>query len=560
MSQRTVMIILILVIVLGGGTYAFKQLMPAKEVETQGPVYSTREVIRGSITVGVETTGMLSPTHGGGIRVPGEMRYDDVSVSYVIDRILIEDGDEVQKDQVLVTLQSPDIEGQLETKTEELKAKKEELAEMTGVPVEEINSINPSKGITVRAPIDGKINGLDAEEGDELQTGHTITTVVDDSRFKVRAKLTPIEINRVEVGQKVLLDFTYFDGFVDAQVTDINPNPIPNLDEDGHPKGFVHIVTIEGKNPGLVQPGMKARVGFQSPNDAAIISFFGNEAEVESFIKEDKVINRAEGIVTDVYVYEMQSVKKGDPIVSMAGSDMQEMLREKMDEIRELTLELNKLQARYEQMEIKASMDGVVASVNRQEGDTVRPGEWVGDIFNTGEMMMWVQVDDIDIVNVKQDAPVRVTVPAVPGETFEGKVTHISTMGENVNGITMFRVSITVKGGAKLRPGMQANAYIDAGSAEDVLLVPLEAVFEEDGKPMVEILNPDGTVRIATVKLGLMNDRYAEVKSGVEEGDLVITGSSADILPSEHIKAKEPILPDNNGDDDSGNDENNENR
>ena len=72
----------------------------------------------------------------------------------------------------------------------------------------------------------------------------------------------------------------------------------------------------------------------------------------------------------------------------------------------------------------------------------------------------------------------------------------------------------------------------------------------QDGVQKVEVLNPDGTTKAVAVKLGLMNDRFAEVKSGLDEGELVITGSSADLLPSQHIGRKESILPSNNSDDD----------
>jgi len=557
MTQRLIMIVLILVIVLGGGIYAYKQLVLPEAEEAQGPIYATKEVIRGDIFVGVETVGRLNPTHGGGIRVPGERTYDGTSASYIIKEILVEEGDAVKKEQVIVMLESPDIEMQVESKEEQLKIKKEEMADMTGVPLEEVDNINPSKGITIRAPIDGKITNLDIDEGDELKLGYEVGRIVDDSRFKVRAKLNPLEIKKVKKGQKVLLSFNCFDGFIEAKITEINPNAVPDVNENGYPKGFVYWITIEGENPGLVQPGMKVRVGLPGDKENIRVSFFGNEAEVEGFIKEKRVINRADAIVTEVYVYEMEIVKKGDPIVSMAGSDMQETLQNKIEEIRELKLDVKKLKSKLEQMEIKASMDGVVASIQKQEGDTVRPMEWIGDIFNTNEMMLWAQVDDIDIIRVKQDAPVKVTVDAIPGETFEGKVTNISTRGENINGITRYGVNIQVKGGPQLRPGMQANAYIDAGSAENVLLVPLEGIFEEDGKPMVEILAPDGMVKLATVKLGLMNDRYAEIENGVEEGDLVITGSSADLLPSEHIKSDDSMLPDNNDDNkpDNGNTE-----
>jgi len=132
---------------------------------------------------------------------------------------------------------------------------------------------------------------------------------------------------------------------------------------------------------------------------------------------------------------------------------------------------------------------------------------------------------------------------------------QVATMGRDVNGIPRFGVDIKVVGGPKLRPGMQAKAHIDAGSAKDVLLVPLEAIFEEDGSAKVEILNKDGTTKVVTVELGLMNDRVAEVKSGLNEGDLVITGSSADILPSQQIGTKDSLIP-SNSDGGSGNDNN----
>ena len=249
----------------------------------------------------------------------------------------------------------------------------------------------------------------------------------------------------------------------------------------------------------------------------------------------------------------MESVKKGDPIVSMTGTDVQKTLENLLNEIMELRLDLKQLESTLDQTEIRATMDGVVASIHRQEGETVRAGEWIGDIYNTNEMMVWAQVDDIDIVNVKQDAPVKVTVDAVPGETFQGKVTHVSPMGEKINNVTRFSINIEVKGGPQLRPGMQANCFIDGGSAENVLLIPVEAIFEEDGKTMVEVLDEDGNVRMVQVRLGLMNDRYAEVIDGLEEGQLVITGSSADLLPSQQIKAKDTLLPEKSEDNNNNN-------
>lgn len=551
LSQKLVSMIVIVVVVLCGGIYAFKQIMPADAKDTQGPVYATREVIRGDITVGVNTTGMLNPTRGGGIRVPGDYRADMVSVQYVIEEILVEEGDSVVKDQVLVKLNSPDLEAKIEEARERLKAKEEQLSDMTGVPVSQLSSINPAKGITLRAPIDGKVSRLDVVEGEEIPLGHIVARIVDDARYKIRAKLTPAEFKMVSKGQTVTLSFPYFEGFVEGKIVDVNPNPIPDVDNDGVPRGYVHIIEIEGENPGLVQPLMDVHIILDRGDGSTLT--VSNKGRVEKFITEERVINRAESFATEVYVHEMESVKKGDPIVSMTGTDVQKTLENLLNEIMELRLDLKQLESTLDQTEIRATMDGVVASINREEGETVRVGEWIGDIYNTGEMMVWAQVDDIDIVNVKQDAPVKVTVDAVPGETFQGKVTHVSPMGEKINNVTRFSINIEVKGGPQLRPGMQANCFIDGGSAENVLLIPVEAIFEEDGKTMVEVLDEDGNVRMVQVRLGLMNDRYAEVIDGLEEGQLVITGSSADLLPSQQIKAKDTLLPEKSEDNNNNN-------
>ena len=68
MAQRILMIALIIVVVIGGGFYAYRELVPPPAQETQGPVYSTKPVTRGDITVGIDVTGPLNPSRGGGIQ------------------------------------------------------------------------------------------------------------------------------------------------------------------------------------------------------------------------------------------------------------------------------------------------------------------------------------------------------------------------------------------------------------------------------------------------------------------------------------------------------------
>lgn len=562
MTQRILMIALILVIAIGGGFYAYRELVPPPKQEALGPVYSTKEVTRGDITVGIDVTGPLNPSRSGGIQAPGGRNYYDApgpSIQYTLVEILAEEGTEVKMGQVIAKLAAPELQSQLKSAQDEVDSEKRFLSELTGLPQERLHEINPSQGVTLRAPIDGRVSGLSVKEGTEIKQGEIVARIVDDSHYKISAKVLPGEFDQIKLGQDMALRFSLFDGDFYGKITDLNPNPVPDGDDKNPAKYFVHWITIEGKNPGLVRSGLEVSIGIPSDNkDPLKTKWFANKATVEGFVDEERVLSTVEAMATEVHVKEMETVKKGDPILSLAGSDVQKTIQEKLDKIREKESQLYELQAKAGQMDVKSPMDGVIASWDTQLGAQVRPGEWMGYVYNTSDMGMWVEVDDVDVLMVKQDSPVKVTVEALPGETFEGKVMHISTMGKDVKGITQFMVDISVKGGPSLRPGMQARAHIDAGSAENVLLAPVEAIFEEDGVQKVEVLNPDGSTKAVTVKLGLMNDRFAEIKSGLNEGDKVITGSSADLLPSQHIGNKDSIIPskDDGEDGKDGNDKN----
>ncbi len=555
MAQKIFMILLILVIVIGGGFYAYKELMPTTEEAALGEVYATKEVVKGDISVGVEVVGSLNPSNSGGIRAPGD-RYDASSVTYTIEEFFVEEGDEVTKGQPLIKLYSSDLLDKIELKREDYETKRETLAEKSQMPVEQIERLNPTRGLTITSPLGGMVTELDVTDGEEIGAGKTIARIVDNSKYIVKAKLTELEYQKVKEGQKVVLRFPYFDGQYEGVITNINNNRILNVPDssgsDEFAKGFVYIATIEGENMGLIQREMEVRVGLRDENDSMIIHSFSNTAVVDRFIKEEKVVSTMEGIITNIHVDDMAVVKEGEPVVTMAGTDIQDKLEDDVEEIRELKLELMDLESNLSDLIITAPMNGIVAALRSEIGDEVSSREYIGSLYTVDDMQMWSQVDDIDVVYVQQGAPVKVTVDAVQGETFNGEVTAVETMGSQVNGISKFGVVIKVEGGAKIRPGMQGRAFIDGGSAEDVLLVPIEAIFEEEGKSMVEILNADGTTKVVPVQLGLMNDRIAEVKSGVEEGELVITGSSADLLPSQHITNEGGLLPEKPSDNSGG--------
>jgi len=195
----------------------------------------------------------------------------------------------------------------------------------------------------------------------------------------------------------------------------------------------------------------------------------------------------------------------------------------------------------------------MVAYVNYRVGDQITANEqsdqWslmLMDVYNTDEMYIYTNASDLDVLYIAQDAPVIVTVDALPGETFDGKVMRLDSYTDYRTGETVYNVQIRVEGREGLRPGMNTNCFVDSGESLDTLLIPIEAVFEENGKQKVEILKEDNQVEVVEIETGLMNDMYVEVISGLEEGQLVVTGSTKDLMPSQSVPESDIILPGTN--------------
>jgi multidrug efflux pump subunit AcrA (membrane-fusion protein) len=541
------MSVLVMAILIGfAGAYAYLELMPENDNNSkEGPIFSTEAVTKGDIKVGVETVGSLNPSRNGSIQVPGD-RYSASKYSYILKEIIAEEGDEVKKGDPLITLASTDIEKAIEKNRDDIELIQESLMDLTGLSMGKIENLNPRNGITINAPIQGRVIDLDLETGDSIKESQVIAQIIDDSNFIVEGTLSVSEASKFEVGSKVKLAFPYFSGELEGEVSSISSNNMPSNEGDEYGKGFVYKCEIIAENPGLIQKGMTVSIGYEDESTGQIY-YAKNDGEVVEFLDQENVLGTTDAIVTKVHVNDMEFVEKGSPIITMSGEDTRELIEDKLEELTELKREISDLETKKNEMTLTATMDGVVAQYYSEIGDTLETGDWIGRVYNTNDMMLWSQIDDIDILNVKKDAAVKITVDAIPGKTYEGIVEHVSTSGNSESGLTKFDVSIKVEGGPRLRPGMQANAYIEGGEAKDVLIVPIEGVFEEEGKTMVEILGENGLPKAKAIEVGLMNNRYAEVKEGLSLGDEIITGSSSDMLPSEHIDSEDTILPDNGG-------------
>ena len=408
---------------------------------------------------------------------------------------------------------------------------------------------------------------MSTKAGTKLEQGAIIGSIVDDSKFTITAKLSPGEFSRLKDSYCAMIRFPGVFDYGEAikgTITNINPNPIPEkskdlnantgikIDDDTYE--YVYWVDIEADNPGLVQTGMIAEVTFYDPDvykslyaaenaqsTKGLVTCRYNSA-VSGYATQEEVLSQVEGVATKIVADNMALVKKGDVILTMAGQDVTEVIVTKLDSIRSKQSQLADLQAQQQSLTIRATSDGVLSEFNKQAGASCSPGEWLGSIFSSQNMQLYAQVDDIDVVSIQSGDKCKITMDALPGQTFDGTVSYVSAAGNNNNGTILYDVYIDVKGNSQVKSGMQAKAKVGADSAKGVLLVPLEAIFNEDGKNKVETLDANNVVHEVNVEVGLMNNSEAEITSGLKEGDKVITGSTEDVLSSKEEDTNKSIL------------------
>ncbi len=141
-----------------------------------------------------------------------------------------------------------------------------------------------------------------------------------------------------------------------------------------------------------------------------------------------------------------------------------------------------------------------------------------------------INVDELDIKSVKKGQSVTVTADAVEDKTFTGKVTKVSKVGSTSDGVATYPVTIQLSNAADLLPSMSVTATITTAKAENAVLVPVSAIQTKDGESYVTVVMDGNENGIQTkVETGIINDTYAQITSGVSEGDQIktITRSSS---------------------------------
>lgn len=182
---------------------------------------------------------------------------------------------------------------------------------------------------------------------------------------------------------------------------------------------------------------------------------------------------------------------------------------------------LEQAQRNIERARIVAPFDGVVSAVNFSVGDSAGTTTAVV-VVDLSMLQVKVNIAEIDIAKIKVGQTAQVTLDALLGKTYNATIAAIGPVATITQGVVNYPVIAVVDNtDGAIKPGMTANLSIIVDRRDNVLLVPARAVRSQGNQRIVNVLYKGQTIA-TPVTIGLTNDQFAEVISGLLEGDQVI--------------------------------------
>lgn len=212
--------------------------------------------------------------------------------------------------------------------------------------------------------------------------------------------------------------------------------------------------------------------------------------------------------------------------------------------VKNAQLQLTKAQNDLAGATLVSPIDGTITVVNGSIGTTTAgngstttttPGTGTAattsfiSVADLNNPVLDINIDETDISNIAVGCPAQVQFNSVPAKSFPGTVTQVLPVLASTNNVTSAQGVVTLKDitqaiGKTLPLGTQASVVVTCDQATNVMQVPIQALHEGNGQsPFVYVLNAQGMPEKRAVTVGLRTSAFAEIRSGLSEGEQVIT-------------------------------------
>jgi membrane fusion protein, copper/silver efflux system len=188
--------------------------------------------------------------------------------------------------------------------------------------------------------------------------------------------------------------------------------------------------------------------------------------------------------------------------------------------------ELQKTRKASDTLTLLSPFRGVVQSVPVEQGKGVKVGDMLVEVADLSDVWVWAEFYENELSMLKVGQKFAITAKSYPGEKFEGTLSVINPFLDEMKRTAKVRIDI-VNPDFKLRPGMYVNAELEMNMGEG-LTIPVSAVMPTGTRNIAFVDKGQGKLEPRIVQLGAKYGDIYEVKSGLVEGERVV--SSANFL------------------------------
>ena len=205
-----------------------------------------------------------------------------------------------------------------------------------------------------------------------------------------------------------------------------------------------------------------------------------------------------------------------------------------LNALNQAKLNLQTAQNNLANTNLHSPISGTVLTVSNSVGDTINAGSTFVTIADLSQSELTIYMDPLDYSNINVGNKTNIVFDALPNLTYTGKVTQISPQLVTISGSSVVEgtVVLDTQQAAAVPPltlplGVTASVDIVQAQANNVILVPVQALHELSPNNYAVFVVVNGTPTLKIVTVGLQDGTFAEIKAGLKAGDVVSTGLQA---------------------------------
>ena len=503
-GKKLVALVLVCAIAGGGLRFAFGRTK-ASAAPAASSAYTTAAVERRNITASITGSGTLEAANS-------------YSVTTLLEGTILtaefEEGDQVEEGTVLYTIDSSNASSSLEKAEISLNQSQRSYN----------NKLKNQEDLNVTATASGRVIALNVEVGDDVSAGQTVATIRNSDVMSLTVPFPADDAAGFSLGQtaSVTLDSTF-------ETLNGTVSKISAVDTVLSGNRIVREVTIDVSNPGGISTSQSA--------SAEIAGVGSSSGGTFAYADEAAVTAKISGEVASLRVSEGDQVDKDQLLLVLSSDTLADEIQSASESLRSAQLSL---ESQYDQLDdytIISPISGTIIDKNYKAGETSESNQVLCSIYDLSYLTMTLSVDELDIADIAVGQTVSITADAVDDQTYKGVVTKVSVAGTSSSGVTTYPVTIRIDETDGLLPGMSADATIVLGSAEGVLAIPSAALMRgslvlvtadspsaangASGESDASASQQGGGYVSVQVTVGIRDDNYLEITSGLQEGDTV---------------------------------------